>query len=228
MMPDPEKKTAGVYDNLPAAEYHSDPCHVPSLSASIASTLLSRSPRHAWLKHPRLNPNWQPEERAAFDIGKAAHALLLEGETVVEVIDAKDWRTNDAKDKRAEAYAASKVPLLAAQWAEVKAMVDAVRPQLDQFQEPEVRAALRPENGKSERTMIWREGEAWCRIRPDWTDNECTQIWDYKTTSASANPEAWGGRTLFNLGADFRAAFYRRGVMVLHPKVMSPVYRFIV
>ena len=41
----------GIF-TIPAADYHADPCEVPSLSASIASLLVNRSPFHAWSAIP--------------------------------------------------------------------------------------------------------------------------------------------------------------------------------
>src|SRR4051812_43711235 len=83
-------KTA-VYDCIAAEDYHRDICPEPSLSNSLAGILLSRSPKHAWLAHPRLNPNYKPEESKVFDKGSAAHALLLEGIDLMEVIDPADY-----------------------------------------------------------------------------------------------------------------------------------------
>ena len=64
----------GIYE-LSAEEYHADPCPTPSLSSSIARTLLASSPHHAWWEHPRFNPGRVREEDEKFDLGTAAHAL---------------------------------------------------------------------------------------------------------------------------------------------------------
>jgi hypothetical protein len=91
--------TPGIY-KMRAAEYHADPCLEPSLSSTIARVLCDSAPAHAQHAHPRLNLQNVEEEAEHFDIGTAAHAILLEGEAAVTVIDAKDWRTNAAKDAR--------------------------------------------------------------------------------------------------------------------------------
>lgn len=67
---------AGVY-HLPADVYHSDPAPEPSLSSSVAKVLIAETPLHAWTASPRLNPDWEPEVKKAFDIGTAAHRLVL-------------------------------------------------------------------------------------------------------------------------------------------------------
>lgn len=66
----------GVH-RIPEAEYHADPAPAPSLSSGIARALLARSPRHAWIMSPRLNPEWAPVEKKAFDLGRAGHRAVL-------------------------------------------------------------------------------------------------------------------------------------------------------
>ena len=65
----------------------------PALSSSIARKLLGYSPLHAWYAHPVLNPGGEREEKEAYDIGTAAHALLLDAaqrsqEQMHEVLEA--------------------------------------------------------------------------------------------------------------------------------------------
>ena len=64
--------------NLTAEQYHSDPCPTASLSSSIANILLDQSPLHAYLAHSRLNLQYEREESSRFDLGSAAHMMLLE------------------------------------------------------------------------------------------------------------------------------------------------------
>ena len=203
----------GVYE-ISANEYHSDPVVVPSLSSSLARALIANSPLHCWFESPRLNPNFQREEEEKFDLGTAAHALLLEGESGVQVIDAPDWRTKAAREARDAARAAGKLPLLAARWADVLAMVKSAREQLDAHTEADDMFT----EGKAEQTLIWqedtRDGAIYCRARPDFLHDDHLLIDDYKTTGASANPEAWT-RGLFNSGFDIQTAFYLRGVRAI-------------
>ena len=104
---------AGIHDGIPAERYHRDPSDRPALTAGTIKTLLAYSPWHAWHNHPRLNPEWAPTYEAKFDLGTAAHALLLQGEDVAQWIDADDWRTKAARDERDQARKEGKVPLLA-------------------------------------------------------------------------------------------------------------------
>jgi len=204
----------GIYE-MPAAVYHGDPCPEPSLSSSIAKLLCMSSPAHARHAHPRLNVEAVEEEAEHFDIGTAAHAVLLEGVHAVEVIDAPDWRTKAAREARDAARAAGKTPLLAHVWADVQAMVAAARDQLCRHSDG---GAEMFTAGQPERTAIWQEEGIWCRARLDWLRpvavNRFTPPWaidDYKSTSRSANPDDWT-RTLFSAGVDVQVAWYLRGV----------------
>jgi len=90
-----EISAPGIYA-IPAAQYHGDPAPEPSISASLIRMLLEASPLHAWRAHPRLGNCGEDRKTAESDCGTAAHALLLEGRDIVDVIDAPDWRTKVA------------------------------------------------------------------------------------------------------------------------------------
>lgn len=199
----------GIYD-VPASVYHSDPCPEPSLSNSIAKLICLSSPLHAQHQHPRLNPQHTQTEAENLDVGTAAHAVLLEGEAAVTVVDANDWRTNAAKDARDGARLKGKIPLLAKKWADVQAMVKSARAQLDRHRDG--RAMFK--NGKPEQTLIWREENGvWCRARLDWLRDDA--IDDFKTTAGSADPDDWTRRPLFEMGFDMQVAWYLRGLKAL-------------
>jgi hypothetical protein len=196
----------GIY-TLPEAEYHADPAPVPSLSSSLCKTLLYRSPMHAWMEHPRLNPAFQVEEESKFDRGTVAHAMFLEGRDIVHVVEADDWRKKAAQDEREKARAAGKIAILAEQYASVLAMVSAAKLA---WAANEDLAGIPFLNGKVEQSLFWREGATWLRVRPDWMSNDRKLIVDYKTTAASAAPEDWV-RTMLGCGYDIQAPFYLRG-----------------
>lgn len=199
---------------MSATVYHADPCPKPSLSSSIAKMLCLGSALHAQHSHPRLNPAAIDDESESFDIGTAAHALLLEGHANIEVIDAKDWRTNAAKAARDAAREVGRLPLLARHWTTVQEMVASARAQLNAHLDG---GAAMFTNGEAEQVLVWREGDTWCRARLDWFRRDSLTTYaidDYKTTSATANPETWT-RTLFGAGFDLQAAWYRRGLKAL-------------
>ena len=189
-------------------DYLADPAPSPSLTRTTIKDLLFRSPRHAFYGHSRLNPDYQAKEAERFDIGTAAHALLLDGKDIIEIIDAADWRTKAAKEARDEARAKGKIPLLTAQTKDIFAMVNAANSALANS---ELAIVDLQKEGDSELTYIWNEGKTWCRIRPDWISKDRTLVLDYKTVGNSANPSDIS-RQIISFGYDIQAAFYTRGV----------------
>lgn len=215
-------KKPGIF-NIGDDEYHADPCPEPSISSSLAKILLEQSPLHAWTAHPRLNPNFETEEKAAFDLGSAAHAVMLGSDAVLDVIDAEDWRGKEARAARESARAAGLIPVLKDQHKRIMAMVEAARAQLRHHRE--ARDAF--EDGSPERTLIWRDGAVWCRSKLDWLPDGGRVFYDYKTCGGSASPAVWGERAMFANGYDIQAAFYSRGIRALMD-VPDPIFRFVV
>lgn len=211
----------GIY-TMTAPQYHADPCPSPSLSSSVARTLIFESPRHAWTEHPRLNPDHEVETKKEYDLGTAAHVFMLNDTRNFEIIHADAFRTNDAKAQRDGAYAKGKTPILSYRLPEIEHMVEEGRMQIAAHREsPDL---LGPK-GKSEQTVCWEENGVWLRVRLDWLQDDYLLIGDYKTTGESANPENWQ-RTCYNMGTDVQAAIYRRGVRAVTGK--SPRFQFAV
>lgn len=202
----------GIHD-IPPAVYHADPCPSPSLSKSVAHILLTQSPLHAWFAHPKLNPKPEPVEAEHFDIGTIAHAMLLEGNDVAVPLDFEDWRTKAAKEARESIREQGQVPILKRHYQRVLDMLESCRRQLERHRT----ASDMFTGGKPEQTLIWEEDGVWLRSRLDWLKDSRAFIDDYKTTSASANPETVS-RIMFDKGADLQAAFYRRGLKHLTGK----------
>jgi hypothetical protein len=192
---------------------------VPTFNAGTANLLLNRSPLHAWTAHPRLNPNWQPDDDAKYDGGTVAHSLLLEGTANVDVCDYPDWRTKDAREARDASRANKRTPLLAHQFEEVMAMCNAVAKQLQGFDVDPVPLTA----GKPEQTMVWQDSTTgvWCRARIDWLHDDLSAIDDLKTTSRSAHPEVFA-KNLYSYGCDVQAAFYLRGMKALRDNPFGP------
>ena len=209
----------GIYD-LDAPAYHSDPCVRPSLSSSIVRVLLNQTPHHAWCAHPRLNPSFAAGEDEKFDVGTAAHVLMLNDIRSFAVCPQADWRKKEAQEFRAAAREAGKIPLLAEQRDRLLSMVSAGRRQLDAHEASQAFTA-----GKGEQTIVWREGDAWCRARLDYL-RDARDVWDDYKTTTTADPDAWR-RIAVAVGHDIQGAFYRRGIRALH-LATDPVMRFVV
>lgn len=196
---------------IPMADYAADNLgiDVPTLNSGLANRLLTRSPLHAWWGHPRLNPQWQPTESEAFDLGGAVHDIVIEGRTDrIRVIQADSWRTKEARELRDAARADGMLPLLPEQAAAVLAMAGPALAAIGTSPDLIGLGELDPEQ-----TFIWQDEStgAWLRCRPDWVTRDRTIILSFKTTSASAEPEAFT-RSLMNFGYDLQAAFEIAGV----------------
>lgn len=213
--------TPGIYD-IKDAEYHSDCCPEPSLSASLAIVLCNDSPAHAMIRHPRLTDTPIDDESTAMDIGTVAHALMLQGLSIAEVLDFPDWRTKEAKQRRDAIREAGGIPILAKNWKHVEAMVRAAHQQLERHMD----ASDAFTGGKAEQALIWQDSGVWCRSKLDWLRDDRRFVDDYKTTGNSANPEIIS-KTLFGAGWDVQAAFYLRGLKAIEPNA-DPVFRFVV
>lgn len=212
----------GIHPDVSAEDYHCGPTKEPSLSAHIAHQLLAYSPRHAWAHHPQLNPAFERVEREVFDLGTVAHALLLQGLEIAEVVDFDDWRKQDARDLRDQARKDGKIPLLSKHWDRCQQMVKAVREQLDNL---DVEIPLF-RDGLPEQTLVWTENGAVCRARLDWLHTGYAAIDDLKTSTGTANPKVWARRALWAIGADIQQVMYQRAVRALTG--VEPEFRFVI
>lgn len=211
----------GLHEGIPMERYIADPCIVPSLSGSIIHAMLTHSPRHAWFKHPRLNPKHKQEQRGDFDIGSAAHALLLERDpSKLAAIDPRDYPgqrggipkgwTNDAiKSARDLARGKGKIPLLL---QDANVVQDMLAEAHEYVAGSELAGIF--ERGKPEQTMVWDEGPLWFRARPDWLTDDGILV-HYKTTKRAAEPESFGRSMIVQMGYDTACMFYERGFEAL-------------
>lgn len=205
---------------MTADAYHADAgSNPPSLNSGIAKILLEQSPMHAWLAHPRLNPNYRAEEDSRFDLGSAAHALLLEGaQAKIAVIEADDWRKKETKEKRDEARKNGLFPILAKHNRALVEMVDVARKYVAASELAGIFEA-----GKPEVAIRWQEGDTHLRGKLDWLTDDASIILDYKTC-ANAHPEAFA-RQIASMSYDVQAAFYTRGIDATRQK--RPVFVFL-
>lgn len=199
----------GFHLGIPAAAYHADPCESPSLSSGIAKILLGESPRKAWHSHPKLNPDFvESEDSSKFDRGTAAHALLLEGDDVMAVVGAADWRTKAAQEQREAARAEGRIPVLAYQAEAVRAMAKAARTFIQFTRYGDVW-----ENADSEVTAVCVDaGElrpVMLRCRFDRLARNKLVAFDYKSTDTSVAPDQFS-RQMLRMGYHLQEAFYRR------------------
>lgn len=230
------KHEPGIYTGVPMAEYLA----APAASASLLQTLLEECPHAAWFRS-WLNPKAAParESTAAQDAGTIAHSIILEGSReCVQEIDPRDfptkstgnipdgWTNKDIRAARDAAIDAGKIPVLTPQMRVVEGMVEAAWRYIESLKntEPAIHALMQPGGGDSEVTMLWRDGETLCRIRPDRLGADRGICLDYKTTARSCEPATWGRTNMVGLGYYADAALYRRGIRALCGAVPTQVY----
>lgn len=197
---------------------------LPAVSASVLRTLLATCPLAAWAES-WLNP-WQVMiNTPATDAGTIAHAIVLEGRAdAVAVIDPKDypakttgaipegWTNQAIRAARDAAREAGKIPVLLPEMARIDAMVAATKVYIESLQEHEPAVWRAFQDGRSEESMTWDEGDVPCKIRPDRIAHTNAVIVDLKFTTTSAQPEAYAQSQIFRQNAHVGAALYRRGV----------------
>ena len=190
---------SGIHQGIPSATYHADPCDTPSLSSSIAKLLLERPPYWAWAAHPKLNPEWKPAEpKAAFDIGSAAHALLLEEGAGIEMVDADNWLTKAAKEQRDALRAQGITPILTKDFERTLEMSRTASEFLKEY-------GIDVSKTDNECTMISEVDGVLCRTRADIF--MLGRIIDYKTTGVSLDVF---NKQASKFGYDLQAAMYMR------------------
>src|SRR2546428_856296 len=124
---------------------------LPTANAGALHTIATQSPAHAWIGHPKLNPQWSVDDGASSraDLGSAAHDVILLGveHTRVVVVTADNWRTNAAKEARDAARAAGKIPILEKFADSIHAMNASVR---------ETLARAEISWTSTEQTLLWQ------------------------------------------------------------------------
>ncbi len=197
----------GIHQGIPSATYHADVCDTPSLSSSIAKLLLERPPYWAWAAHPKLNPEWKPAEpKAAFDIGSAAHALLLEEGAGIEMVEADNWLTKAAKEQRDALRVKGITPILTKDFERTLEMSRIASAFLKEY-------GIDVSKTDNECTMIAEVDGVLCRTRDDIFLPG--RIIDYKTTGLSLDVF---NKQASKFGYDLQAAMYMRVAQELGEK----------
>lgn len=186
--------TAGIHEGVPELTYHAG----RSLSASGAKTLLSDPERFAWEREHGRPP------KAAFDLGGVVHALVLKsGDERIRIIDAYDWKTKAAQEKRNAAHAAGLTPINRAEFLQATKIAGAVRrhPLGELFT-----------NGKAEVSLYWTDPDTDvpCRARVDWLRDD--MLIDLKTARYGTGTIDSFGRQAANFNYPLPAAVYTEAI----------------
>ena len=198
----------GRYDGMPAEVYHADPVPDGSLSSSGCKKLLPPS-------CPALFRYAPDKTSRRFDLGTAAHSMVLGAGDPLHVIDAPNWKKQAPRDEAIAAKAAGEVPVLTHQHEQVKAMAAALE------QHTTARQLLTPGSGLAEQSVFWYDAEfgIWRRARIDFlpwgAPSGLVILPDYKTCE-SADPEGFA-RSAARYGYHQQGSWYSEAVRTLMP-----------
>lgn len=195
-------------------EYH----RLPGFSASLAKTLLAKSPAHA--RHEQLVGG--KDSTARMDRGSVMHRLVLGAGKDFQVLNFDSWRTDKSKTARDEARAEGKVPILADAFESASHGAMAIMRAL-------AARGIRLD-GRSELAMGWEEqssvGPVECRGQIDHLTHEEQTIFDLKIID-DASPSAIE-RSAESLGHGVQWAAYTSGHAKRRPDLAGRItMRFI-
>lgn len=205
------------------AEYFADQFGEPSFSASVAKRFDADSAAHVHLYHPRFGAQ-ETDPTKAQDAGSIVHRLVLGKGADYEVINHKDFRTNDAKAQRDAARAVGKTPVLAEQLEELLTSAHKLKAILPSY---DIHLT-----GQSELPILWsapvfmtdRTVQAKCML--DHVHIESGVIYELKTCD-SANPIAVE-KQAYNLGYDIACVAYEEALEELRPDLAGCIdFRFV-
>lgn len=198
--------TSILLDCTPDA-YHK----LDGFSASLAHTLLTRSPLHAWQQHPLLGGGDGSEPTKSMDRGAVIHALVLGRGASFQVLPYDSYRTDKAKDARDTARGDGLIPILVEAFEDAGRAATAIMARL-------VEAGVKLD-GFSEQAISWDERGVACRGMMDHLTDGCRQILDFKV-SEDASPAAIE-RSAERYGYAIQAAAYTRAVEGLGPETLG-------
>lgn len=205
--------TPGLYPDIDEEVYHADPCPEPSLSASLAKTIITESPLHAFYQHPRLGKGAEETEQEdeaeaakaqnQKDKGTLWHSMLLGKGRPVVVCEEKNWQKNVAKDMRTAAREVGHLPVLRKWYRQGEIMQATSEKEMKRLGLWDSYSA-----GQSEVTGVCQRDGLWIRARFDrLVVNESTgDVYDWKIGGRS-NPQVVD-RQIAEMGYDLASELY--------------------
>lgn len=205
---------------MPEAAYHADPCDEPSMSRSMANTMLTESPHHAWRKHPKMGGETNEKASKEMNKGTVVHAILGGDNSGIVILKFDSFRTDKAKDTRDRAIAENKTPILEKDFDDCMSAAESIKSQLDGLG-----YSL---EGQREGVAIWDEKAdddsiVKCRSMLDlWDDKYGSIILDFKTTG-NGHPDWINRKCIVDFGLDMQAHSQIAGVTAMFPDLAGRV-----
>ena len=196
----------GLHEDIPADVYHAGLANPRPLSSTLAKNLLRKLPEEARFELE------QGEHKESYDLGTAAHELILQGgfQAVAE-LPFDSFRSKDAQAARDEARNDGLTPLLSKQLEAVKAMADAVRSKTDN-------KALLESGGMAEVSALVEYEGIPLQTRYDYLqlprDGKGGFVLDLKTVAGSADQREFL-RNAATYGYHIQASMYQKVLELL-------------
>lgn len=200
---------AQIITDCSSSLYHSDP-HGPSLSASMARTMLDKSAYHGWLAHPKKGA-LRSDATKPMSGGTLLHALVLgKGVDDIVIVDGfANWKKKAAQEQQDAALEAGKTPILRHEYEDAVLVAKDARESMEDLGYPLT--------GISEAVVTWYEpseyGPVKCRAMIDHLQLGRCAVWDFKTTR-SAHPRAIASH-IMDYGYDIQESAYRSALRKL-------------
>ncbi len=176
----------GVY-RIPIQRYHNDPdlCDGPSISSSGLRAILD-CPAKYWAHSPYNPDRRDPPPKQVFTIGKAAHAIILEGELPEDefvISPYGEHRTKEAREWKASMEAEGIAILKESELAEITDMHKAL------LADPLIPSMF---EGEIECSLVFQDEETgiWIKNRPDAIPNDDT-LADLKFVADASTTAIW-------------------------------------
>lgn len=206
----------GIYPDIDEQTYHNDPVAAGSLNASGAKAILKTPAHYIHQRGNRIHKD-------VFDLGSAVHSEVLGKGWPVRVLDFDNWRTKAAGEARDEARALGEIPILAAEYATVRATAAAV------LAHPTARALFECV-GVAEASLFAPDPATgvWMRGRIDWLQDvgaKPAKIVDLKT-ARSADPREFENSAA-SYAYDIQDAWYKHLLSLIRGD-FDPEFVFVV
>lgn len=216
----------GAYSDIDATDYHRNPdlLPAPSLSSSGAKTILGKSPLHFWWDSP-MNPDRPAEpDKPHFNIGKAAHDLILLRDRWPDAYHVlpegfSRAKTRQFADAIEEADAAAESGLCVLRHEDAQT-VHAVAGAIERCD----LAVKALSFGVTEETLAWQDPNTgvWLRARPDFRPDSIAinhpirVVADLKFMSGTHATREGFSRAIHQFGYHQSAALYCDGIKAIY------------
>lgn len=188
--------------------YHKDDIGpIPTLSHSIAHILVTQSPVHAYLAHPKLGGQRREMTQAMLE-GAILHRLILKAGPDIQIIHADNYRTKAAQALYDHAISIGQLPVLASKFSKLEEAALTLRQKCFESSFPLL--------GQSEVAVEWDVDGVLCRAKMDhvYISESGVHIYDVKKCR-SCNPQDIA-RTAYQYGLDIQHAAYTEAMRAMH------------